>query len=59
MFFGVASFRVHYLCCLIFKLIGFYLSIEALKIANLAVLTEKFVNPFDFDYAASGLLDIS
>ena len=37
---------------------GFYLSIEALNIATLAILTEKFVYSFDFDRAASGLLDI-
>lgn len=44
---------------MLFENAEFYLSIEALKITNLAILAEKFVNPFDFDGAASGLLDIA
>lgn len=46
------------MCCLVFKMISFNLSIEALILANLAILAEKFVNAADFDSASSCLLDI-
>ena len=44
---------------MLFENAEFYLSIEALKITNLAILAEKFVNAADFHSASGCLLDIS